>query len=486
MVIEEYETYITVNGAKILVDQELRKPLLNMDSLSDYKNPLAQFVDALSIPGLEDALGMPDMHAGNTFPIGTVAAVDISRENACICPEGVGGDINCGVKCLGTNLMFEDIEGQLENIADLLYAAIPVGFGGGSSLSIQKSVLSPLSNDKPFQWNLQALNGILDTGLQYLYEKGVIPYEDMIYTEDSGCLKGNSKIVPQKAKGKGLTQFGTLGSGNHYVEVQVVDEIFDEEKAAILGIQKGQVVVAIHTGSRGLGNVICDNFMAQYMRSTERNKESQDGVLEYIPYASEWGQKYYQLMCSGANYAYANRAFIGQKVRNVFKTIRKDCLINNIYDTGHNIAKLEKYKRGDQQKNLLVHRKGASRVLPPQHAELPPKYSEIGQPVLIGGSMGTCSYILVGAEGADSSYNSTCHGAGRLLRRGEANKKFTYEEVEANLKTQGIVFRCGSQKGLVEEAPMCYKDVNCVVKHSDRMGLTHRVARLIPKIVVKG
>ncbi|KAI5149073.1 tRNA-splicing ligase RtcB (3'-phosphate/5'-hydroxy nucleic acid ligase) [Enteropsectra breve] len=491
MEIKQFEDHIEVNGAKIYVDAELRQPLLDNSNEKKDRNALLQFIDAISIPGGIGSVGMPDMHAGSTFPIGTVAAVDINHPEACICPEGVGSDINCGVRFLRTNLMFSEISGRMEELADLLYAAVPSGVGIGNTPSdphknTSENVLcyehdTPELDSKQFNIDLSLINGVLEKGLTHLYENGIIPYDDLKYTESNGSLEGNSKIVYQCAKGKGLSQLGTLGSGNHYLEVQVVDEIFAGAAAEKLNLKVGQVVISIHTGSRGLGHNTCESFMKEV-----RGNIAGKNKLEYIPYFSEQGQKYKQLMFAASNFAFANRAIITQRVRKAFRKIFPECRIDNVYDVCHNIAKIEKHSVNGDEKNVLVHRKGASRALPPLHPELPAEYALIGQPVLVGGSMGTCSYLLVGGENSSEAFNSTCHGAGRLKGRCEARRIFKYGDVTKDLKAKGIVFRCGSEMGCVEESDQCYKDVNSVVGHSDKLKLTKRVVKVLPKIVIKG
>lgn len=425
-----------------------------------------QFAEMQKIPGLLAAIGLPDIHAGYLFPIGSVAAIDLSDPLAGISPEGVGFDINCGVRCLRTNLMMKDLECNMElknKLADLIFDKVPSGMGGTSPLI-----------------DLNALNAILNRGMKHLVESGYIPEDDLLYTEDGGSLPGNSGVVGQKAKSKGAAQLGSLGSGNHYLEIQVVEKIFDTEKARVLEITEGQILISIHTGSRGLGHSICQTFLGDIEKECLLNNNNSIG------YHSEMGKKYISLMNSASNFAWANRSVITQKVREAFREVLPHSKIDLIYDTCHNIAKIETYNIGGQEKLVLVHRKGASRILPPDHEALPPKYKSVGQPVLVGGSMGTSSYILAGTSQCGQTFNSTCHGAGRVLTRGDAKKAFSYESVEEDLNEKGIIFRCGSRLGLIEEACGCYKDVDRVVEHSDKIGITNIVARVKPVIVIKG
>jgi len=457
--VEEFEDYIKIGGHRIYADRELRKTILSRNG-----SCVVQFQNVLAIPGLLGAVGMPDMHAGVAFPVGTVAAVDLSSENACVCPEGVGGDINCGVRCLRSNLFISDIQDHLNELADLINNAIPAGVGNACSQTI----------------TLTELNEILAKGMKYLYDKGEIPLEDLKYTESNGSAEGDSRLVYQSAKGKGLNQLGSLGSGNHYIEVQVVDKICNQILADKLHLKKDQIMISIHTGSRGLGNAICTNFVQECKDS--KDLVVSDGCLKFLRFNSELGMKYTKLMNSACNYAWVNRSVITNKVREAFKKLWSGSRVDNVYDAGHNIAKIEEIKG----KVLLVHRKGASRILPPGHPDLPEDYQSIGQPVLVGGSMGTNSYLIAGAPGCTESFNSSCHGSGRLLTRGEARRTLEYENVAKSLGERGIIFRSGSESGLVEEAPECYKDVHRVVASSENAGLSTTVVLLRPVLVIKG
>ncbi|KAI5172704.1 tRNA-splicing ligase RtcB (3'-phosphate/5'-hydroxy nucleic acid ligase) [Pancytospora epiphaga] len=508
--IELHKDYITLNGYKIFVDEELRKPLLTSnngtilsssagetcinisdDRLNEYPS-LKQFCALQNMSGLVGAIGLPDIHEGYAFPIGSVAAVDLSRSDASISPEGVGFDINCGVRCLISNLRKEDIAGIIDELADELFAAVPGGTGVGQTEA-------PLS--------MAELNAILDRGLNGAAGKLFqITQQDITNTESGGYLPGSSSVVYQQAKSRGLKQMGTLGSGNHYLEVQVVDEIFNSAAAETLGLFSGQIIISIHTGSRGLGHVTCSKFIEEVKKEVKNVKEygkikNSEEVNEKlwmesliddlpsplcIPYHSRLGQKYLLLMNSAANYAWANRAFIAQKARNVFRKYLPASKFELLCDVSHNIAKIEKCRVDREDKELLVHRKGASRVLPPGNVDIPVQYEAIGQPIFVGGSMGTCSYILLGAEGASSTFFSTCHGAGRLLQRSAAKEMLTFETVVADLEANGIVFRCESRNGIIEEAGECYKDVTRVVEHSANVGITTTVAKVRPVIVIKG
>lgn len=525
--IVEHEDFIEVDGHRIYVDNELRKPLLQSP------DALAQFSEMQKIPGLIGAVGLPDMHSGYFFPVGSVAAVDLSNPDACISPEGVGYDINCGVRCLRSNLKLSDLAGHAEELADTISGAVPAGMGMSGAPAVA----------------LSYINGILESGMKYLYEQGEVPLDDLIYTESGGSLEGSSRAVYQKAKSRGLVQLGSLGSGNHYLEVQVVEEIFDAATAEVLGLEEGQILVSIHTGSRGLGHVVCNAFMEEVKKerangakykthrsiakcssagassdgekdangtakearinmagaaagalnnSMDATKNSRnrkdllradegdaDETVNYVPYHSLLGQKYMLLMNSASNFAWANRAAITRHVRQAFAALLPQSRLDVLCDVCHNIAKLEAFG-ADGARKVLVHRKGASRVLPPGHKDLSDRDRDIGQPVLVGGSMGTCSYLVVGGKLAEETFNSTCHGAGRLLSRSEARAAFAYEDVAADMRKKGIVFRCEAREGMVEEACGCYKDVTRVVEHSAKVGLTRTVARVRPVIVIKG
>jgi tRNA-splicing ligase RtcB (3'-phosphate/5'-hydroxy nucleic acid ligase) len=453
-------------SAIIYVDEELRRPLFDELSSTASVSSINQIADVCSLPALVGkVVGLPDIHTGYGFPIGCVAAFDINNPECVVSPGGVGYDINCGVRALRTNLDIGELRKQEELVADELFRLIPTGMG----------------NDKGFNTTLKDLNAILDAGMEYLVRRKQIPEEDAEHTEDGGAMRGSSHAVNQKAKGRGLNQLGSLGSGNHYLEVQYVETIYDGEKAEAMGLREGQVVVMIHTGSRGLGHSVCHSSL---MAMTEGKEDSQLGTGLY---SSREAQDYIAAMGSAANFAFVNRSIITMKTREAFRKAFERAELEVIYDVCHNIAKEERHRVNGVMYDVLVHRKGASRALPPYHPLVPSRYKAIGQPVMIGGSMGTCSYILCGADGAmDLIFGSTCHGAGRVLSRNRARSIFTHEEIADCLRSQGIVFRCASSLGMVEEAPGSYKDIDRVVDLSDAVGLTRKVCRLRPCLVIKG
>ncbi|KAH9412208.1 tRNA-splicing ligase RtcB [Ordospora pajunii] len=454
-------------GATIYVDEKLRIPLFDELARGDELSSIKQLARICSLPGLVgNVVGLPDIHTGYGFPIGSVAAFDINNPESVVSPGGVGYDINCGVRALRANIDLKEFSEHAEKLADELFDALPTGIGG----------------DKRSCIGLCELNSILDNGLGHLLRSKIISDEDVEYCESNGHMPGSSALVCQKAKGRGINQFGSLGSGNHYLEVQYVDEVYDEGKAELLGLRKNQIVVMIHSGSRGVGHGVCHDAL---MKMAARH-----GVADPMmcsQYESKEAQDYLAAMGSAANFAFANRASITEKARKAFERVFPKARLELVYDVCHNIAKEEAHFVEGKEFDVLVHRKGASRAFPPYHRDIPWKYREIGQPVMVGGSMGTFSYILCGAEKAmQLSFGSTCHGAGRLLARNTSKKAFTYEDVCSALRMQNIVFRCPNRAGMAEEAPDSYKDVNRVVEISDRVGLTQMVCRLKPCLVIKG
>ncbi|KMV66768.1 hypothetical protein M970_010980 [Encephalitozoon cuniculi EcunIII-L] len=474
--IEQSSLYIKVSpsfnksmrtSATIYVDEELRKPLMSELEAGKGLSSIGQISDVCSLPGLiGDVIGLPDIHTGYGFPIGSVAAFDINNPESVVSPGGVGYDINCGVRALRTNLDIGGFRGKADALADELFNIIPTGMG----------------SDRRSRIGLDVLNSVLEQGLGYLLKSKEISDEDVEYCESNGCMAGDSRFVGQKSKGKGLNQLGTLGSGNHYLEVQYVDEVYDAEKAGIMGIGKGQIVVMIHTGSRGLGHGVCHSSLMKMA-----GKALDCSQLACSPYNSKESQEYLLSMGCAANFAFVNRAMVTEKARQAFGKVFPGSRLELVYDVCHNIVKIEKHRVHGVEYDAIVHRKGASRAFPPHHPDIPWKYREIGQPVVVGGSMGTYSYILCGSEKSmDLSFGSTCHGAGRVLSRSMSKTLFTHESVCDFLRSRDIVFRCPSDLGVVEEAPGCYKDVNRVVDLSDRVGLTEKVCRLKPCLVIKG
>lgn len=461
--------FILVNGCRIYVNESLRRPILEEYEQDRDRSAILQFAAAQRLPGLSTVIGLPDFHAGYALPIGSVAVVDLDHPKACVSPDGVGFDINCGVRCLRTNLTTADLSDEKKNmLADLLLKEV---------LFEEKCTMDGEA--------IRHINCILDRGMDYLLDLGIVTKDDIECTESHGSLPGNSRLVGQAAKSRGISQLGTLGSGNHYLEIQVVERIFDEETARCMGVSVDQVLVTIHTGSRGLGHKCCSDVLKEIStgstpQKTMGSSKCSPGSLEFVPYSSEIGQKYMSIMYSASNFAWANRSVIADRARKCFSEVLPGTKLEMVCDVCHNVAKVEDLSR------VLVHRKGASRVLPPGHPELPERYVRTGQPVPVGGSMGTHSYLIAGAPGCTETYFSTCHGAGRLISRSLSKKMFSYENVVNDMKKKGILFRTGSEGGMVEECSECYKDVDAVVEHSERVGITRTVCRVRPILVIKG
>ena len=419
---------------------------------------------------------MPDGHQGYGFPIGGVAAFD--AEEGVISPGGVGYDINCGVRLLTTNLSLKDVQPKLNQLVDTIFDLVPSGLGGTGPIR-----LSPTELDK-----------VLDTGVEWAIEHGYGWDEDKYHCEENGRMKdADHTKVSSQAKSRGGPQLGTLGSGNHFLEIQVVDKIYDQRVAKALGIEfEGQVTVMIHTGSRGLGHQVCSDYLRVMEHAVRKYGISiPDRELVCVPANSKEARDYFAAMSAACNFAWANRQCITHWVREafkrVFKTDPEKLGLKLVYDVAHNIAKREVHKVNGVNKTLYVHRKGATRAFPPEHPDIPSDYKHIGQPVLIPGSMGTASYVLVGTRKAmELSWGSTAHGAGRFLSREEAVRRYWGSEVKRQLEQRGIQIRAANIRVVAEEAPGAYKDVDRVAEVSHRVGIATLVARLVPIGVTKG
>jgi len=440
---------------------------------------LLQVANAASVPSiLRYSIAMPDAHSGYGFSIGAVAAMDATDPAACVCPGGVGYDINCGVCLLRTNLDESCIasEKSRQRLADALYSNIPVGVGSGGGIKIA---------DK--------LDEVLREGLPWLVRNGLAWPEDIECCEEHGA-NGNADpaFVSDRAKARGVQQIGTLGSGNHYLEVQAVDEIYDEAAAEAMGLNKlGRLCVMIHSGSRGMGHQICSDAVRLLQKCPASVPNENDPQLDAVPIASKEGQDYLRAMACGANFAYANRGCLRYRTRQAFGEVfgvdPRELDMHLIYDVCHNLAKFEEHVIDGEPRRVLVHRKGATRAFPPGHPTLPDCYKPIGQPVIIGGSMGTCSYVLTGTQhGMDTTFGSTCHGAGRALSRSAAMKKLPAETVLEGLAKQGVVLKIASPGQVAEEASEAYKDVSAVVRTCHDAGISKLCVRLRPLIVCKG
>ncbi len=437
---------------------------------------LQQVMNVAHLPGIEKySIAMPDIHRGYGFPIGGVAAMDMER--GVISPGGVGYDINCGCRLLRSNLELKDVEQDLDRLGAALFTNIPSGVGKTGKIKLSRS------EEK----------NVLMQGAKWAVSQGFGSSDDLEKTEDGGTYAGaDPDVVSETALKRGRNQLGTLGSGNHFLEIDIVDEVYDADAADAFGLRKGQVAVQIHSGSRGFGYQVCDDFLAEmisYMR--ENRLDLPDRQLACAHIHSREGQKYLKALACAANYAWANRQVLCHWTRETFQQVLRagpDHLgMSMVYDCGHNIVKIENHEVEGKLKKLLVHRKGSTRSLPAGRAELPDVYREIGQPVLIPGDMGSCSYVLVGQENALTlSFGSTCHGAGRVMSRSSAKKQFRKRDIQGELRKKGIRVFVAGRATLMEEVSEAYKDVSDVVEVVHQLGIARRVAKLRPVLVVKG
>jgi tRNA-splicing ligase RtcB len=438
---------------------------------------LQQVANVATLPGIEGAsLAMPDIHWGYGFPIGGVAAFNL--EEGVVSPGGVGYDINCGVRLLRTNMDKTEIEPEIEKLVNTLFSNIPSGVG---------------SRRKDLKLTVPTLKEVMRHGSSWAVKNGYGSEEDLEHIEARGRIAGaDPDLVSQSAMDRGRDQLGTLGSGNHFVEVGYVSEIYDEKVAATLGLFKNQITTIVHTGSRGLGHQVCDDYIKVMLKASAKyGIDLPDRQLCSAPITSEEGQRYLAAMASAANFAFTNRQMITHWVRlsfeHVFQMGPRQLGLELIYDVAHNIAKIETHDVDGQIKKLCVHRKGATRAFPPHHPEVPPAYMEIGQPVLIPGDMGRYSFVLVGTRKAlTETFGSTCHGAGRQLSRHQAIKVAKGRSIVRELAGKGIIVR-GAGKGTInEEISAAYKDVEEVVEVVHGAGISRKVAKLRPLGVIKG
>lgn len=435
-----------------------------------------QVANVAFLPGIvKYSLAMPDIHWGYGFAIGGVAATDVDAGGV-VSPGGVGFDINCGIRLVKTNLHEEQLKPKLRDLVYALYNDIPAGVGSKGDIKI----------------SAQEERKLLVEGSGWVVRHGYGREEDLEYTEERGAVKGADpdKVSP-RAYERGKNQSGTLGSGNHFLEVQVIDEIYDKEAAGVFGLEVGHVTLMIHSGSRGLGYQVCDEYSKDFIKCLSKyNINVPDRQLACAPVNSEEGKAYLGAMRCAANYAWANRQCLMHLARLVFERIfgmgPKDLGMDLIYDVAHNIAKIEKYRIDNKERTLCVHRKGATRAFPPGHPEIPAKYKEIGQPVIIPGDMGRNSYLLVGTKKAEETFYSTCHGAGRRLSRSAAIRACRGRSISRELEDKGIIVKSSGRETLAEEAPEAYKDVNEVVSVVEGAGISKRVCRMKPLGVIKG
>jgi tRNA-splicing ligase RtcB len=455
--------------ARFYADNELLTAALGDKSLD-------QLVNTATLPGaVRYALAMPDIHQGYGFPIGGVVATELP--DGVISPGGVGYDINCGVRLLGSFLDFEEVGPFMDELATQLQRNCPHGVGRGGDIKLQRNELLDL----------------VEQGGQWALKNGYATPMDLAHTEENGRIAGaDGGKLSERAIQRALDQIGTLGAGNHFIEVDVVEQIFDEQAANQMGLFPGQIVVQIHCGSRGFGHQICTDYVKRFQPVVHRyGIELPDRELVCAPLSSAEGQDYLGAMKAAANYAFVNRQVLAHLVRESFEWTLAGKVDNHhlyqIYDIAHNMAKIETHEIDGRDVRVCVHRKGATRAFGPGSPVLPDRYREIGQPVLVPGSMGTASWVLVGTKGSMAqSFGSTCHGAGRTMSRSRAKKTVQGGQLRQEMEAQGIRVRAGSMRGLAEEAPLAYKDVDRVIEVVHAAGIAKKVARIVPAAVVKG
>ncbi|MBT4257865.1 RtcB family protein [archaeon] len=431
---------------------------------------IEQIKNVASLPGIiGKSIALADAHQGYGFSIGGVAAFDL--EKGIISPGGVGYDINCSVRLLRTNIKKKEFISKQKEVANVLKKKIPSGVGRGS----------------PFQISYKELDKLLKGGSQYLVEKGYGKKEDYLHTEEEGKLKNANPLkVSARAKKRGIGQVGTLGAGNHFLDVLVVDKIFDNAAAKAYGISKNQIVIMIHCGSRGLGHQVASDYI-KLMEEKYGFENLRDRELINAPIKSKLGKDYLSAMNCAANFAFANKQMLTHFTREAIREIFPNSELDVIYDICHNIAKIEKHKVGKAIKEVCVHRKGATRSLGPGRIEVPTKYRKIGQPVMIPGSMGTSSYLMKGTKKSEElSFSSTVHGAGRVMSRSRAIRELNYSKIKKDIQNKKIEICSGSKRGFIEEAPEVYKEIDEVVESMDYLGLSKKVARMKPIIVIQG
>ncbi len=466
---KSYKPGMRVDGL-IFTDERL------LEQLKKDQAP-EQVANVAFLPGIQHAsLAMPDIHWGYGFCIGGVCATD-PREGGVISPGGVGYDINCGVRLVRSNLFYREVKPHIRTLVEELFRQIPTGVGKSGR----------------FHFKAKELRHLLAEGPQALLDRGFVTPGDVEHTEAHGHLDGaDPDAVSDRALTRGEEQCGTLGSGNHFLEVQAVDHVFDEEAAAIFGLEKDMVCVMIHSGSRGLGYQVCDDALAMLRKAPEKYGISlPDRQLACAPVESPEGVKYLAAMRSAANFAWCNRQLLMHQARNVFASVFgrswQELQMNLIYDVCHNIAKFEEHTVEGKKKRVWVHRKGATRAFPPGHPEVPPAYRKVGQPVIIPGDMGRASWVLAGRPGSMAmTFGTTCHGAGRAMSRTAAVKEAAGRRIDKELEARGVIARAQSHRGLAEEQPKAYKDVDLVVDVVDRAGISRKVARMRPLGVIKG
>jgi tRNA-splicing ligase RtcB len=447
-----------------------------MELIRDDPAP-EQVANVAFLPGIQYAsLAMPDIHWGYGFCIGGVCATD-PAEGGVISPGGVGYDINCGVRLVRSNLFLDDVSPHIEELVEELFLNVPTGVGRGGK----------------YHFTPDQLRTLMEFGPRILEDRGLAVSRDIEFTEARGHLENpRPENVSERACARGFDQCGSLGAGNHFMEVQIVDQVFDAEAAGVMGLQPNRVCVMIHSGSRGLGYQVCDDALRKLRRAPEKyGIELPDRQLVCAPVESPEGEEYLGAMRAAANFAWCNRQLLMWQAREVFETVFgrtwQQLDMHLVYDVAHNIAKPEEHTIEGRKKLVWVHRKGATRAFPPHHPDIPAEYAAIGQPVLIPGDMGRASWVLVGQPGSmDQTFGSACHGAGRVMSRHQAVRESHGRHIERELRDQGIIAQARSWKGLAEEQPGAYKDVDVVVEVVHQAGLAKKVARLRPIGVIKG
>jgi tRNA-splicing ligase RtcB len=453
--------------ARIYVSEKMLEEVFRDQSIP-------QLINGTTLPGIvKYGIAMPDCHEGYSVPIGFVGAMVTS--DGIISPGACGFDINCGVRLLTSEHTEKEIRPYLEKLVNEIYKEVPSGLGKGRQL----------------KFSIPELDKILEGGVPYLVEQGYGEKEDIENCEANGKLEwADASCVSTHAKNRGRDQVGTLGSGNHFLEIQKVAEIFDEKVAEIFGLFKDQIVIMIHTGSRGLGHQVCSDYLREFipLMINKYKIKVPDREFACVPFNSPEGQRYFSAMAGAANYAWANRQMITHFTRKAWKSVlgEKASKLQLLYDVAHNIIKKERYEIDGKEIEVAIHRKGATRAFPPGHPEIPEKYRSVGQPVIIPGSMGTASYILVGTKEAEEAFYSTCHGSGRTMSRHAAIRSLSGREIINQLERKGIIVKCYSLKGIAEEAPQAYKNVDEVVEVVHNAGLSKKVAKLLPLAVIKG
>ncbi len=435
---------------------------------------LEQLINVATLPGIRRAaIVMPDAHEGYGFPIGGVAAT--RYPDGVISPGGIGYDINCGVRLLISELDYDDVKDHLSQLASELFRQIPSGVGKGGRIKLQN----------------KQMDQVLKEGAHWAVQNNYGCKEDLLHIESHGRLEhADPSCVSDSARERGHDQLGTIGSGNHFVEVDRVTQLYDEKIAQTYGLHKNQVVILIHTGSRGLGHQVATDYLRLMTQVMERYQiRLPDRELACVPFNSTEGKQYFKAMAAAANFAWCNRQVITWEIRQAWQNVfgSQAGVLKVLYDVAHNIAKIETHRFNGHTEKLIVHRKGATRAFGPGHREVPEAFRHVGQPVLIPGSMGTASYVLAGTEKSMyTTFGSTCHGAGRRLSRHAAKKKVNAQQLKEELLAEGIHVAAGSLKGIAEEAPVAYKDVNLVVETVHRAGIALKVAQLKPIAVIKG